>query len=187
MTIIIAILSVVIIFVIILPSVKHILSLEKDINTTQAFLEQQYEKTQKMRSSIHGLDETISKTEKFKDIVVQEGRELSVITELEKIAINNDIDQSIKVNLITPQTGKKASSEDKNFPRLLLNRPYYNFSFENKGRFQNHVEYLKSLDKLSYYFNIESMQFIKENVIGEQEDKGIVELRFNAKIFTTEN
>jgi len=93
MTIFIGITSVAIAVIVIIPTVQDILSLEKSITETQKFLEQQYEKTQRMRRSIHSLDSIDSQMEKFKEALVQEGDELKIITELEKIAAENGIDQ----------------------------------------------------------------------------------------------
>ena len=101
-TISIAVISVIIAVTVIVPSIKKILVLQKDINHTQQFLEEQYEKTQRMRHSLHSLDLTIEQTEKFKEAVVKEGDELQIITELEKIADNNFIQQDLRVEKINP-------------------------------------------------------------------------------------
>jgi len=177
MTIFIGITSVAIAVIVIIPTVQDILSLEKSITETQKFLEQQYEKTQRMRRSIHSLDSIDSQMEKFKEALVQEGDELKIITELEKIAAENGIDQNLRVQRIESKDIKAGGPPDKKIPQVLKNKPYYIFSFTNTGRFPQHIEYIKSLEKLPYLFDIELLQFVKK------ESGGSVELRFNAKLY----
>lgn len=180
-TISIAATSIVIVGVIIIPSIKQILSLKNDITETQKFLEQQYEKTQRMRRSVHSLDEVINQMKKFYDTTIQEGDELKIITELEKLATDNNIDQILKVQKIDPKEIKSPpSEEEKSPPSTLKNMAYYTFSFSNTGTFENHVNYLKEMEKLPYYLNILYLQFDKKN------DAGLLGLRFNANIYITE-
>ena len=180
-TIGIAIISVIIISLIIIPTIKEILSLKNNITETQKFLEHQYEKTQRMRRSVHSLDGIIEQTKKFLNTTIQEGNELKVITELEKLAANNNIDQNLKAQKIDPKEIKGLpSEEEKSLPPILKKRAYYTFSFSNTGSFANHVNYLKEMEKLPYYLNINSLQFNKKNT------DNLLELRFDANVYITE-
>ena len=179
-TIGIAAISIIIAGLVIVPAIKQILSLKNSITETQKFLEQQYEKTQRMRRSVHNLDEIIKQTEKFQSITIKEGNELKMITELEKLAANNNIEQNLRVQKIDPAEIKGMPSEEENLPPVLKKTPYYTFSFSNTGNFENHVRYLKELEKLPYYLNISSLQFDKKNT------SGLLSLRFNANIYIKE-
>ena len=180
-TISIAAVSVIIAGIIIVPTIKQILSLKNSITDTQKFLEEQYDKTQRMRRSVHSLDEIIAQTEKFQNIAIQEGEELKVITELERLATNNDIEQSLRVQKIDPKEIKGLpSEEEKKLPPILKKAPYYTFSFSNTGDFKDHIAYLKELEKLPYYLNINALQFEKKGT------DGILGLRFNANIYIKE-
>jgi hypothetical protein len=180
-TISIAAVSIIIAAIIIVPTIKQILSLKNSITDTQKFLEEQYEKTQRMRRSVHSLDEIIEQTEKFQNIAIQEGDELKVITELEKLATSNNIEQSLRVQKIDPKETKGVpSEEEKKLPPVLKKAPYYTFSFSNTGNFENHISYLKELEKLPYYLNISILQFEKKGT------DGILGLRFNANIYIKE-
>lgn len=178
-TIAIGLISVIIAALVIIPTIKEILSLEKNINDTQKFLEQEYQKTQRMRRSVHNLDATIEKTKKFKDAIVKKGDELLIITQLETLAANNNIEQNIRVQLADPETAKISATQAK-LPKLLQNKPYYDFAFANKGSFEDHISYMRSLEKLTYYFSINSIQWQKN------EGKDNIDLRFNAKLYITE-
>lgn len=179
-TIGIAVISIVIAGVIIVPAIRQILSLQTSINETQKFLEQQYEKTQRMRRSVHSLDSIILQTEKFQNTTIKEGDELRVITELEKLASDNNIEQNLRVEKIDPKENKAPTETEKNLPPILKKAPYYTFSFSNAGSFENHIEYLKELEKLPYYLNISSLQFDKKNA------SGLLGLRFNANVYIKE-
>lgn len=180
-TIGIAVISIVIAGIIIVPAIKQILSLQTSITETQKFLEQQYEKTQRMRRSVHSLDSIILQTEKFQNTTIKEGDELRVITELEKLASNNNIEQNLRVEKIDPKETKGLPTEtEKNLPPILKKTPYYTFSFSNVGSFENHIKYLKELEKLPYYLNISSLQFEKKTA------SGLLGLRFNANVYIKE-
>lgn len=181
LTITIAVISVLIALVIIVPSVRQILALEKDITDTQTFFEQQYERSQKMRRSVHNLDSISESSEKYKNAFINEGEELPIITELEKLASKNNIDQNLRVQFVNPKDVKGVPSEEtKLLPTQLRNKAYYTFSFSSTGKFDNLMEYMKKMEQLPYYFSIDSIQFDKKP---DETDIGV---RFNAKIFVAE-
>jgi len=177
---IIAVISVIIALLVIAPTVRQILSLEKSINETQKFLEQQYEKTQRMRRSVHNLDATIERTEKFNQSVVQDGDELQIITQLEKLAFENNIDQVLKVERVDPKEVKGATPNIEKIPVLLRKKPYYIFSFSNTGNFEDHLRYIKDVEQLPYFLNINPIKFNKKD------NSDSISVRFDAKIYITE-
>ncbi|MDP2692632.1 MAG: hypothetical protein Q8O88_03250 [bacterium] len=155
-TLIIGVLAFIIGFLVILPAVKNIRQLKNDINSTQEFLEDQYEKTQKMRRSVHNLEDVIIKMKKFENISIRHGYELQIITELEKIATDHNIDQSLKAVL---NKGNIKNSFLTDIPALLQNNDYYTFSFHSEGKYEDLLMYFKSIEELPYYFIINNLQF----------------------------
>lgn len=157
MTLIIIGLSFVIGFLVILPTIKNIRQLQSDINNTQQFLEDQYEKTQRMRRSVHNLNEILSQVEKFKNVSATNGPELEIITQLERLATTYNVSQTLRATL---QKNKNTPVMN-NLPALLKNKDYYTFSFQSEGEYKNLINYLKSIEELPYYFSINSIQLSK--------------------------
>ena len=159
-TLIIIILSFIIIFFIILPTIKNIRELQKDINTTQQLLEDRYKKTQMIHRSIQDLDNIIKQTEKFKDIAITSDPELNIITRLEDIANEHNVIQTLKATLHKNDSG---SANITNLHPLLKNKDYYTFSFNSEGKYEDLINYLRSIEKLPYYFSINSLGISKKN------------------------
>lgn len=178
MTGIIIALSFVIGFLVIMPAVKHIRQLQNEINSTQQFLEDQYEKTQKMRRSTHNLAEIVNQVEKFKDISATEGPELEVITQLENIASEHNVDQTLKA---TYQEKSNIASVKASLPVLLRDKNYYIFSFYGEGKYEDLMEYLKAIEELPYYFSINSVQ------LSVKSDSDISTIRFDGLLFIFED
>lgn len=176
--------SVVVIIVggfIITPTVAKILSLRNDINNIEGELESRYEKIQSLKLSIQELPDIKSETDKFSAITIKPGEELNVITELEKIALENNIEQNTDLVFVDTKKDKptnttaKKDSVEKSLPQ------YYKFSFLNNGYFSDHIKYLQTLEKLPYYMIIDKLNFEKRNNDEKQLNK--ITLRFDAIIY----
>lgn len=174
MTILIGVLIFAIGFFVILPSIQTIRELKKNINDTQKFLEEQYEKTQRMRRSVHNLDDIVLQTAKFDKLSIKEGSELEIITQLEELASKHNINQTLRV---TFYNASENPTQPKNLPPLLNNKNYYVFSFNNTGSYENLAKFMKSVEELPYYFIIDSIQMSK---ISERTD---VTLRFDGILY----
>lgn len=157
---------------VIIPSVKSILALEKNINQTQKALEQQYQKTQRLRRSVHELDTVLAQTKKFKQAFLTSGGELPLITRLEELAAKHQLEQDLNVQ-------PAAETEGAAQPRLPL--AYHVFSFINQGAFADLASYLKSLEQLPPYLVIDRLQWER----GQRGPGGRapVTLRFDAKVY----
>lgn len=156
---------------IIIPSVKSILALEKNINQTQKTLEQQYQKTQRLRRSIHELDPVLKQTEKFKQAFLESGGELSLITRLEELAAKHQVEQDLNA---LPAAETAAATQQ--LP------PYFVFSFFNQGAFADLVSYLNALEQLTPYLIIDHLRWEK----GQRgpDSRAPVTLRFDAKVYS---
>lgn len=163
------------------PTVNHILTLRNDINIIQQELENRYEKTQKLKRSLQELGTIREVASQINQIAIEPGGELSVITQLEKIAIENNIEQNTDLNFVDTTKEKATKTNTK---KMALPQ-YYKFSFLNNGYFEDHISYLQSLERLPYYLIIENLNFEKRK--GEDNQKNKITLRFDAIVYVKNN
>ena len=162
-------------FLIILPTFQSIRDLQTLIGDTQRYLEEQYERTKKMKKSVHSLADVTEQIAGYELAVVKSGDELSIITQLEKLAVASAVSQTLKVAL-TDQPETKSPGAEK-IPSTLRNKPFFIFSFVSEGAFNNLVKYLKTLEAMPYYFNIDSLQFSKNK------DNDLITLKFSGQLY----
>ena len=171
-------LGLLIIFFVILPSLRQISDLKESVGLTEKFIEEQYLRTKHLKRSVMSIDEVQSQIEKFYSSLISQGDELRVITSLENLAQNHSIDQNIDVEFVDPADKKTVP---KNAPKRL-DLPYYKFSFSNNGSFGNHLDYFKSLENLDYYLIIDSTNWKRENVDIQKPDSNII-VNFSAIVY----
>lgn len=175
-----AILAVILVIFIILPTIKEIFSLEKNISDVETYFERQYEQTKLLRKSIANLEEISTKTNQYRSAVINHGTELDVITTLETLADNYKLKQDFTVN-----QNDTIEQVDKKSPRLAIHLPSISFSITNKGTFINQLRYLKALEQLPYYIFIDKLEWQKnKNLTGADSDTVI--LKFDARVYVKE-
>ena len=152
-----------IVFAIILPTVNYIKNIRIDIEMTESQLEEKYQKARLLKKSINELEKVKADIQKFDDIKVERGNELLTISSLEHLASEHNIAQDLSVTL-----------------HEETDNPYYTFSFQNNGSFQNHMNYLSSLEQLPYYMIIDKPSWNKL----EKENQQSVVLNFEGKIYS---
>ncbi|MBU1895324.1 hypothetical protein KJ641_00425 [Patescibacteria group bacterium] len=162
-------LALIVVLLIIIPALKQINELKTSITATEQFVEEQYLKTQHLKSSVRHLDEIKKQIEKFSNITVSQNDQLKIITELENLATEHNITQYITVKFIDDVTHNEN----------LIKLPYYEFSFVNSGKFLDQFNYFKSLEKLDYYVTIDNLQLDNQGNSPESETVA----RFNAHIY----
>lgn len=165
-----------VIFLIVYPSAKHILQLRSDIKIIQEDMEERYIKTQKLKKSVMQLSQANENAQIFETAKISVKDQLEVITKLEKIASQNKIEQTVNVSFTDEKKGNPADNSIKN----SVLPQYYKFSFLNNGLFYNQINYLKDLEKLPYYVIIDNLQWEKRNTITSSTP---VTLRFTATIY----
>ena len=153
-----------------MPSIKEISELEERISHTENFLENQYLKTKQLSRTIRKLDSTLLRSEKFNDIMLNEGDELKLITTLETLEKEIGIESTLKVDFVGGD--KKAK----------IKNDYYKISFLNSGTYEKHIEYLKALEALPHYIIIKEIQF--ETRGGDKKTRNVI-ARFDGKIFVS--
>lgn len=161
--------ALVIVLLIIIPALKHINELKISITSTEQFVEEQYLKSQHLKSSIRHLDDVKEQVKKFSNITVSQNEQLKIITEFENLATQHNIFQSITIKFLDDT----ASNEN------TIRLPYYEFSFVNNGKFTDQFNYLKSLERLDYYVIIDNLQLDNQGSSPESDTVA----RFNAHIY----
>lgn len=165
---------------IIYPTIKNILQLQGDINTIQTQLEERYEKSQKLKRSLKEFAKIKSVIAEMKKTLAMPGDEMAIITAVEKLAAEYQIDQTFSINFIDEQKQKIENAT----PRVLPQ--YYRLSFLNNGLFNNHLSYLSALQKLPYYIIIENIN-LEKRIQGEKKSAAPITSRFDAIIYVESN
>ncbi len=158
---------------VITPSIRYITSIRHQIETTEAQLEEQYQKIRLLKKSINELNTIKKEIAPFEHIMVEKGQELRVIRELEQTALANNIKQDLGVSFTEKAPGIKHG--------------YYTFSFKCQGEYQDLMNHLYALEQLPYYVIIDALEFGKQtDTRGNALDTGDVVLKFSAKIFSSQ-
>lgn len=169
--------AIVVLIIVIAPAVRTIGSLETDITQIQEFLEKQYEKSQRLKRSVHEIDEVMAEIAPFELGLIDAGEELKVIRELEFLRDSIGITQTLNVEFVSPNS--PSFKPDNDLPAILRAVPYYKFSFLNHGSYDQQIHYLKALENLPHYFLIPRLEWNRQGP-----DDSEVSLRFDAKLYT---
>lgn len=159
---------------IVYPAVLHIIELQKTIKQTHTFLENKYQSIQNAKKSVSALPEVEKNIALFSEAILRSGNELQFITNLEALADTHGIDQELSAVLIDDPAKMTKQRRQKG-------RAYYQFSFLNKGNYQNHIAYLKELERAPFYLLIDKMVFEKDTKNTAEKDSIIV--RFDGYIY----
>lgn len=166
----IGVMIVLIIGLIIVPSVKRIIELKKNISDTHVLMEGQYQKVKQLRRSLRELKNVQTEVKEYAQSNLSPGQELSVITSLEALATKHNIKQTLHVALSDNPAGP-------------VSLPFYTFSFLNQGSWQHQLAYLKAMEELPYYLIIDSLQWEK-SARGNASDN-MLTLRFDARVYVS--
>lgn len=167
-------------FGIVLPAIKSITQLDRDITQTQLFLEQRYRKTQRLRRSANAIENIRETTEKYRRATIEKGGELQIITKLEQLAATNNIDPNVSVRFTSKDEALEQLTDKDN---INLGQPYFTFSFLNHGLFVDQIKYLKALEELDEYFIVDGLQWEKRQQTTNT--AAPVTLRFDADVYVS--
>ncbi|MBU1038659.1 hypothetical protein KKC17_00250 [Patescibacteria group bacterium] len=131
---------------IIWPNIKTIFTLNQQIMLERESLEMLYQRGQKIRQTTAQYEKIKPTLEQFETMFIKPGDELTFVTTLEQVAKQNSVNQ--KINL--------AKTDDK-----LITNKSLNLQVQAIGQFNNLLNYLKDLEKLDYYLNLETVRFSK--------------------------
>lgn len=134
-----------IVYFIILPTAGEIKEIKEAVYTERVDLEKKYLRGQLLKKTLEDFEKIRPKKEKLSSVFVIEGKELEFIQALEKIAAFYNLEQNLKLQQL------KDGEENNDY--------YYPLALEVliEGDFTQTLGYLKSLERLNYYFNIYSI------------------------------
>lgn len=138
-----------------IPSIRHILHLRDDVETTQITLSNDFSKTQRLRRSLKDVKAIFAQIQPLQYIVIEHGKELDVITQLENIATNNHVTQDLDVAFVDPRLTGKAQPQG----GTALREPHYLMTFSSEGTTYNLLNYLQALEHLPYYITIDRLEW----------------------------
>ncbi len=128
------------VYFIVAPTIKDIKTMGNSIEAQREDLEKKYIKGQSLKKLTENLNKIEPKLELLNQIFINKNRELEFITSLEKEANKNQIGQKINLSSL-------EKTENQNFGKT-------NLQLFTKGNFIKQLQYLKDLEQLNYYINI---------------------------------
>ena len=132
----------VILFVLILPTINYIKTLNTQTYDLRQYLEKKYESNHSLLNSKQKIEEIKVASADYENYIFFKGDELKLITQLESLSSLYQITQ-------------KIDSTDLDKP---LNNSIH-ISLVLNGNYQNLLQYLTALEKQNYFVNIENLQF----------------------------
>lgn len=173
----------------IMPSVAEIKNLENQIINEKINNEKKYQ----TENNIIVLNKKINELEvgirSLDEVFINKNREIEFITVLENIANKNNVIQ--KITLTSPtenqqaKTAKKSKATDKESSSSDSSSP---LMITLTGNYKNIVNYLVEINSLSYYVNIEGLNFSRElsanSPLNDNSNRGqIITLNMTAKTY----
>jgi ABC-type antimicrobial peptide transport system permease subunit len=129
-----------IIFFIVIPSVKDIVSIKNNIEEQRNELERRYIKGQGLRDLSEKIESVEERIDDINNIFVDKSKGLEFITALENLADSKNVNQKIDISL---DNGEIVNEFEKIPIRLYT-----------QGTFNNQMDYLLGLELMDYYINI---------------------------------
>jgi len=161
-----------IIYFIIIPRVEFIKENGRDIIDRRVFLEEQFIKAKRFRENNEEMDLVDADIQKLDEVFVSYDGDLQFIETLEKVAVDNDVNQKISLGAI-------KNEENNEFEKIGL-------EISAEGNFLNIMKYLISLETLNYYVNISFLDISKAATVnsrsGPEDDSPRVLSRVTCKI-----
>jgi hypothetical protein len=149
------------------PTLTHMYALSTDIRGLQSEREKEYTNTQAMRRTLRELDTVTAEVSQYANMAITTGDELSIITELEQLALEHSLSQTLGASY--------QATPDKE-----VRLPYYTFTFVLNGSFEDSMAYLRTLETRPYYVLIHSISLTKAT-------SQTVTVRFEARIYVKQS
>jgi len=178
-----------IVFAIVLPTIKKIRELKQDIASIENDMEARYQNAHKLRRTLSELTNIKDEADNYKKAVINHGQELSIVTELESLASQFNLDQTLNVSLVVPEKKQTTRLTEEGEIQIIKNdsvqktaSEYYEFSFLINGPFNKELDYISSLQKLPYYIIISQIGWEKRENKTDNANSSIT-LTFKGKIY----
>jgi len=130
------------IYFVVMPTINDIKKMGEEIENQRIDLEQKYIKGQSLKQLTENLKKTEPQLVILDQIFIKQDHELDFITKLEEIATQNNVAQTINLDIA-------KINKDKSYQALPLR-------LSARGNYKNIMNYLISLEALNYYINIDS-------------------------------
>jgi Tfp pilus assembly protein PilO len=148
-------------YFLIIPAIDNIKLIKSEIEAMRIELEKNYLKGKSLKVTTEDLKTVEPQLEKLKNIFIKKEDGLEFVTELEKTAQNNHLEQ--KINL---------SSEEKDLSGICKKIP---LQLSTNGNFTAQMKYLTDLESLNYYINLKTIELSSAGTIvketGEKESQ----------------
>lgn len=133
-----------IVYYLIIPTINDIKKMGMEIEKQKIDLEEKYQKGQSIKKLAEDLKKIEPLVSQLDNIYIDKANSLGLITDLEKIATENGVEQ--KINLV--QTENNNNQYFQKIPIQLF----------VSGNFINQINYLEKIELLKYYINIQSLE-----------------------------
>lgn len=155
-----------------LPRAKSILQIRETIIDRQTEVEKQHSQSRKLRLTLLELDRSLDVAREISQATVSTGQELDIIEQLESLSDSYGIDQNLSV---------AVQDVPKDSPYLKKGiKKYYELSFLNHGRYDQHIAYLSALEHLPYYMIIDQLAW---EINAAKKEQQVVTLKFTGKVY----
>lgn len=132
------------IFFVILPSARDIKNIKAEIKEQREEMEKKYLSGINARILSQKAPEIKEKMETVDNIFIKSGEQLEFVTSLEKIAEENQVEQTPNIEY--------SSSKNLDFYKVIP------LKISTQGSLVNQLSYIQDLKSLGYYINIESIK-----------------------------
>ncbi len=129
--------------VIIYPTVKKIVDLNKETRNVLIYLEKKNENAHNLRTSIKKSQEIKNEVASYEKFIYRQGDELKLITTLENIASKNSVTQKIENSNLDNPIGQQI-----------------NLSLSVNGEYHDVLNYLYDLKQADYFLNISNFYIV---------------------------
>jgi len=130
---------------VITPTINDIKDTRLNIIEQELELDRRYNKARALKRMTLKLNKIQPQTKLLKNVFMDLSQELEFITTMEKIAEDNNIDQTMKPGKVNEESNKSTLQS-------------MQVDFTASGKFENLINYLADLEQLNNYINIESIK-----------------------------
>ncbi len=143
----------ILLFLFIKPSINEIKKTHNNILNEKIKIQKNIDREKNMSKLSEEVKEIEPRMEKFSQIFINQNRELEFITQLEKLAKDNNVKQNLNL-----QQSKKTTSQN-TYSETPIN-------IDVQGSMNNALNYLQELERLNYYININNLKLSTKTISG---------------------
>ncbi len=166
-------LAIIVVYMLIInPTIQKIQHLENSISNDENSINGNITKIQLLQKSITRLKDVTEQMQNMNQVTINKNAELNLITNLEKLAKNNNVAQHLDLTIVDVASQKNIPANKR--------MPYDKFTFHISGTFQQLITYIYTLQHQSFYILIDEITWSSNK-------KGIINASFNGRVYLTQN